>query len=73
MTAVSGPATEMLESLLLAVPKIIAAAILLAVFYIVGKYVVSILTELLSNIGVDKFSENIGLKSVIGTNKLLPF
>lgn len=70
MTAVSGPATEMLESLLLAVPKIIAAAILLAVFYIVGKYVVSILTELLSNIGVDKFSENIGLKSVIGTSKL---
>ncbi|SOE22395.1 Conserved TM helix [Spirosomataceae bacterium TFI 002] len=70
MTVISGPATEMLQSFLMAVPKIIAAAILLAVFYIVGKYVVSILTELLSNVGVDTFSENIGLKSVIGSSKL---
>ncbi|UBM60381.1 mechanosensitive ion channel [Marinilongibacter aquaticus] len=70
MTAVSGPATEMLSTLLAAVPQIIAAALLLAVFYIVGKYVVSILVELLKNLGLDTLAENIGLKNIIGTRSL---
>jgi len=66
MDAISRPATEMLSSMLTAVPKIIAAVILLAVFFIVGKYVVSIVTELLKNLGVDNLSNNLGLQSMIG-------
>lgn len=66
MSAISEPATDMLRSMLTAIPKIIAAVILLAVFYIVGKYVVSIVTELLSNFGVDDMMRNIGLGSILG-------
>lgn len=66
MSAISEPATEMLRSLLVAVPKIIAAVILLGVFYIVGKYIVSIITELLRNLGVDNLTTSLGLSSVLG-------
>ncbi len=70
MEAISEPASEMLGSLLTAVPKIIAAAILLAVFFVIGKYVVGIVTELLRNVGLDKLSDNLGLQSVLGHNSL---
>lgn len=70
MDAISQPATEMLRSLLLAVPKIIAAIILLGVFYIIGKYVVSIVSELLRNLGLDNLSNNMGLGAVLGNTSL---
>ena len=66
MDAISKPATEMLSSVLLALPKIIAAVILLGVFFIIGKYVVSIVTELLKNLGVDNMSDKMGLSSILG-------
>lgn len=66
MKSISEPATEMLGSFLNAIPKIIAAGILLAVFYIAGKYIVSILVDLLRNFGLDNFSQQLGVSSVIG-------
>jgi len=68
MQAISEPATDMLRSLLTAVPKIIAAIILLGIFFIIGKYVVSIITELFKNFGVDEMANNMGLGNVIGEN-----
>ena len=69
MEAISGPASEMLGSLLDAIPMIIAAVILLTVFYIVGKFIVSFVTELLSNLGVNEMAENLGLGSILGKTK----
>jgi len=66
MDAISKPASEMLSSVLLSIPKIIAAVILLGVFYIIGKYVVSILTDLLRNLGVDEMANNMGIAQIIG-------
>ncbi len=66
MNAISEPATQMLGSVLNAIPQVIAAALLLGIFYIVGKYVVSILTDLLKNLGVDKLSASIGMENVLG-------
>ncbi len=66
MDAISKPASEMLGSVLNAVPKIIAAVILLGVFFIIGKYVVSIVTELLRNLGLDNMAEKMGISSIIG-------
>jgi len=66
MDAISEPATDMLRSMLSAIPKIIAAVILLGVFYIVGKYVVSIVTELLRNLGVDNMTHKLGLGGLLG-------
>ena len=70
MQAISEPASQMLGSLMSAIPKIIAAAILLAVFYVIGKYVVGIVTDLLRNLGLDRLAENLGLQSVLGNNSL---
>jgi len=70
MTAISEPATDMLRSLLLALPKIIAAVILLGIFFIIGKYVVSIVTTLLQNLGMDSLAENMGLGAVLGNRSL---
>jgi len=70
MEAISKPATEMLSTLLNAIPNIIAAGIVLAVFFIVGKYVVSIVVSLLKNMGIDSMSEKLGMTSVIGNNSL---
>ena len=66
MDAISAPATEMLSALLNAIPNIIAAVILLTVFYIVGKYVTTIIADLLINLGLDKVVEGVGLNSVLG-------
>ncbi len=70
MKVISEPATEMLGQFLNAVPKIIAAGILLSVFYIAGKYIVSILVDLLRNFGLDNFANNLGLGSVLGGSSL---
>ncbi|MEE9438146.1 MAG: mechanosensitive ion channel, partial [Saprospiraceae bacterium] len=48
----------------------IAAILLLGIFYIVGKYVVSILSDLLKNVGIDQMSTNLGFNAVIGDRSL---
>lgn len=66
MQAISDPATGMLNDLLAAVPEIVGAAIILAVFFIAGKFVVSMLVELLKNLGADKLPAKLGLEPVVG-------
>lgn len=70
MDAISQPATEMLNTLLNAIPKIIAAVLLLGVFFIVGKYVVTIVSDLLRNLGLDNLANKMGLNRVIGETSL---
>ncbi len=71
MRSISEPATNMLNQFMAAIPKIIAAAIILGVFYVIGKFVVNIVTDLLSNMGIDQFSKQLGLTSMIGENTSL--
>lgn len=70
MEAISQPATEMFQTLLLSIPKIISAVLIVGIFYLVGKYVVAILVELLNNLKVDNLSKKIGLDKVIGNTSL---
>lgn len=70
MEAISQPATEMLSTLLNSIPNILAAFVILAVVYFVGSYVVSVLKQLMRNLGVDDLSEKLGLQSVLGNNSL---
>jgi len=71
MTAISEPAVDMLQQMMAAIPKIIGAGIIIGVFYIIGKYVTTILTELLRNVGLDKFSSKLGLSDMIGEDASL--
>ncbi len=66
MDAISEPATRMLGQFLDAIPQIIAAGILLGVFYIAGKYITSILSELLKNLGVDNYANQLGAANLMG-------
>lgn len=70
MDAISEPATEMLKSFMSAIPKIIAAAILLGVFYVAGKYIAGIIVDLLKNLGLDNLSEEMGISKLTGNRSL---
>lgn len=66
MDSISGPATAMFNSFLQAVPQIIAAAAILAVFYLAGKYITSLFSDLLANLGLNEMSDSLGLSGLVG-------
>lgn len=66
MDVISGPATSMLAQFMSAIPNIIGAALILGVFYIIGRFITPALRELLSNVGLDSIPEKIGLKIMDG-------
>jgi len=61
LASVSGPASDMLRLILQAVPRIIGAALLLGVGYLVSRFVVQILTEILPGLGVDRAVDASGI------------
>lgn len=61
LESVSVPATAMLESLMLAIPKIVGAAIILAVSFFVGRFVANVVSDLLKNLGADSIPEKLGV------------
>jgi len=68
---ISRPATEMLGMFLAAIPNILAAAIILAVTYFVAKFVVGLLTGLLSDVGFNDWPAKLGLTALAqGETKL---
>ncbi|MCA1748012.1 MAG: mechanosensitive ion channel [Parasphingopyxis sp.] len=52
--AISDPATRMLGMILEAIPRIIGAAIILGLGYLISRFVVQILMEVLPGLGVDR-------------------
>ncbi|MBN1556830.1 MAG: mechanosensitive ion channel [Lentisphaerae bacterium] len=68
--AVSKPATEMLGTLMAAIPQILAAALILAVAYVVGRFVTQFLGNLLANLGADSLPRRIGLGALFRNTSL---
>ncbi len=64
--AISIPSTQMLATILSAIPKMLAAALILGVAFIVGRFLTSAATELLQNLGADRLPEKLGFKVVMG-------
>jgi len=64
--AISIPSTQMLATILSAIPKMLAAALILGVAFIVGRFVTAAATELLQNLGTDQLPEKLGFKMVMG-------
>ena len=54
LQSVSAPASDMLRLILEAIPNIIAAAIILGIGYLISKFVVQIVKEVLPGLGVDQ-------------------
>ncbi|TMM45835.1 mechanosensitive ion channel [Qipengyuania marisflavi] len=61
--SISGPASDMLRMIFAAIPNIIAAAVLLGIGYLISKFVVQILQEVLPGLGVDRALADTGLVS----------
>lgn len=63
LESVSRPASGMLQLIFDAIPRIIGAALLLGIGYLISKFVVTLIKEILSGLGVDR---------AIGATELLP-
>jgi Conserved TM helix len=61
--AISEPATEMLNQVLDLMPKIFAAGVVLAFFYIAGQFVSEFITNILTNIGFNNLLQWLGISS----------
>ncbi len=61
--AISNPATSMLNQILNALPKIFTAVLILAIAYVIGKFVAELTTNLLAGIGFNNVFQWLGLPS----------
>ena len=64
MTAISAPATAMLNDLLGAIPKILSATLIIGLVYIIGRYVANLITKLLTDAGVNEWTSTLGLSNI---------
>ena len=63
INAISAPATDMLNQVLDLLPKIFAAAVVLAFFYFAGQFVADFVTNILTNIGFNNLLQWLGISS----------
>lgn len=61
LESISGPASDMLAMILNAIPRIIGAAILLGIGYLISRFVVQMANEILPGLGVDRSVAAVGL------------
>lgn len=66
MSTITEPAKEMLAMFISAIPRIIAAVLIIGLFYVGGKFITGLLHQLLSSMGADKISEKLQLNAMIG-------
>jgi hypothetical protein len=65
-----GPVQSMLTKILDFLPNIFTAAVVLLLGWFVAKFIQSIVSNLFAAVGTDQFSERVGLKNVLGKQKL---
>lgn len=69
LEAISSPAKSMLTTFIDVIPNIIAAVVIIGLFFFVGRYVTNLLKDLLKSIGTDGFVDKLGLGSILGNQK----
>lgn len=65
--ALSGPAIAMLEQVLTAIPQIIMAGVIIAIAYVVGRFVANLVSDLLRSAGFDNILTILGLPDLTAT------
>lgn len=71
LTAISEPAKEMLSSFINAIPNIFAAILIIGFFFVLGKFITGLLSDLLKSVGTDSLAEKLRLGAVIGEGQSL--
>ena len=61
--AVTAPASAMLAQFLDAIPRVFVAALILAIAYVVGRLVASLVSNLLAGVGFDRMFEGLGFRT----------
>ncbi len=61
IAAISGPASEMLRKILIAIPNVLFAAVLIGIGYLVSKFVAQLAREVLPGLGVDRAMSGAGI------------
>jgi hypothetical protein len=61
ITAISDPATAMLQSIALAIPNVLAALVILTIAFLIGRWVKSILETVLPGVGFDNAVRALGV------------
>ena len=61
ISAISDPATAMLESIALAIPNVLAAVVILALAFIIGRWVKTLLETVLQGLGFDNAVSALGV------------
>lgn len=70
--AISGPAIGMLEQILNFIPLLLAAGVVLTVFYFIGRFVGELVSSLLSSAGFDSVLEVLGLPDISSPEPATP-
>lgn len=65
--AISAPAISMLEQVLTAIPQIIMAGVIIALAYVVGRFVANLVSDLLQSAGFDNILAILGLPDLATT------
>lgn len=68
---ISEPATQMITEFMHAVPNIVGAALILIVAYVLGRFIIFMLTGLLQGMNIDQIPTKIGLTSVFNEQRTL--
>ncbi|HEY9735547.1 MAG TPA: mechanosensitive ion channel [Trichocoleus sp.] len=61
ITAISAPAVRMLEQVLLAIPQILTAGVVLVLFYLLGRFVADLVSDVLSSLGFNNLWGVLGI------------
>lgn len=64
--AISGPAKQMLNTLMNAIPNIIGAVLIMTAFYFVAKYISQLLTDVLTSSNVDALAGKLNMNVIFG-------
>lgn len=67
--AISVPAIAMIQDLMAAVPKILGAGLILGVSYVVGRFVIYMLSGLLDGMNINEAPAKMGLENLLPQNK----
>lgn len=71
LEAISQPANQVLADILTFIPNLLAAAAVIALFVVGGKYLTVLLKNLLESIGINHLADKLYLRSAIGTTYTL--
>lgn len=71
LDAITRPANAMLSTFVDAIPRIFAAALIIGLFYIGGKFITGLLENLLRSMGTDRLADRLEINGIIGNGTSL--